>query len=59
MTRCVLKVQLKISQIPHHLFGPFSPIGQLFGIFLKKALITCPLSIPKTIELHTYYLPKA
>ena len=31
--------ETKISQITHSLYG------QLFGIFLKKALITCPLSM--------------
>ena len=36
-TFCVLIVQL---EIPHNLFTPFAQIGQLFGIILKKALIT-------------------
>ena len=31
----------------HNLFGPCAQIGQLFEIFLNKALITCPLSIIK------------
>ena len=41
----VLIVQLEMPQIPHNLFGPFAQIGQLFGIFLKRAAITCPLSM--------------
>ena len=45
MTKCVLIVQLEIPQVPHNLFGPSAQIGQLFGIFKKKALITCPLSM--------------
>ena len=48
MTKYELKFQLEIPQIPqipHNLFGPFAKIGQLFGIFLKKARITCPLSM--------------
>ena len=45
MTSCVLTLQLEIPQIPHNLFDLSAQIGQLFGIFLKKALITCPLSM--------------
>ena len=37
MTKCMLRFQLKIPQIPYNLFGPSAPIGQLFGIFLRKA----------------------
>ena len=36
MTKCVLKSQLEISQIPLNLFGQSAQIGQLIGIFLKK-----------------------
>ena len=44
VTKCMpwLRVQL---ELPHNLFGPSIQIGQLFGIFLKKAVITCPLSM--------------
>ena len=42
---CVLIVQLEIPQIPYNLLGPPAQIGQLFGIFFKKALIRCPLSM--------------
>ena len=45
MKNCVLIVQLEIPQIPYNLFSPSAQIGQLFGIFKKKALITCPLSM--------------
>ena len=45
MLKFVLIGQLEIPQIPHNLFGPSAQIGQLFGIFLKKVLITCPLSV--------------
>ena len=45
MTKCVLIVQLKIPQITHNLVDPSAQIGQLLVIFLKKALVTCPLSI--------------
>ena len=38
MTKFVLIIKLEIAQIPHNLFGPSTQIGQLFGIFLKKAL---------------------
>ena len=38
-------------QIPHKLFGPSAIIGQSFGMFLKKALITCPLSIFLAIHI--------
>ena len=41
MTKYLLKVQLKVSQIPHNFFGPSAQIGQSFGMFLKKVLITC------------------
>ena len=30
---------------PHNLFGTSAQIGQLFWIFLKKALIKCPFSM--------------
>ena len=40
----------KIPQIPHNSFDPSSQIGQLFGIFLKTVLITCPLSMDKNLE---------
>ena len=42
MTKYLLKVQLKVSQIPHNFFGPSAQIGQSFGMFLKKVLITYP-----------------
>jgi hypothetical protein len=45
----VLIVQLEIPQIPHNLFSPSSRIRQLFGISMKKAIITCPLSMVRTI----------
>ena len=45
MTKYVLIIQLEILQTPDNLFGQSAQIGQLFGIFLKKALITCPLSM--------------
>ena len=50
MTKSVKIVQLETPQIPHNLFGPSAQIGQLFGIFLKKALITCPLSMEEGKE---------
>ena len=34
-----------MPQIPQNLFGPSAQIGQLFGIFLKRVLFTCPFSI--------------
>ena len=37
MTKCVLKFQLEIPQIPHDLFGPSALIGQLFGIYFFKS----------------------
>ena len=49
MTKCVLIIQLEIPQIPHNLCSPSAQIGQLFEMFLKKALITCPLSMPSQI----------
>ena len=42
--------QLEILQIHHNLFGPKSQISQLFGIFLRKALITCPLSMARSFK---------
>ena len=50
MTKCVLKVQLEMPQISHNLFGPSPQIGKLFGIFLKKALFKCPLSMEEGKE---------
>ena len=49
--KCVLKAQLEILQIVHIFFGPSARIGQLFGIFLKIALITYPLSLSTFIAL--------
>ena len=51
MTKYVLKVQVEIPQISHNLYDPCTQISQLFGIFLKKALITCPLSMIQSIHL--------
>ena len=48
MTKCVLIVQLEISQIPHNLFGPNWPM--IWDIF-EKNLITCPLSMDLTRAL--------
>ena len=48
MIKCVLIVQLEIPQISNNLFRPSAQIGHLFGIFLKKGLITCPLSMVPT-----------
>ena len=45
ITKCLLIVQLEIPQISHNLFGLSAQISQSFGIFLKIALITCPLSM--------------
>ena len=55
MTKCVLIVQLEIPQIPLNLFVPSAQIGQLFGIFKKKTLITCSLSMHLT-QLQVYRL---
>ena len=35
MTKCVLRNQLEISQIPHNLFVPFAQIGHVKTAFLK------------------------
>ena len=51
MTKYGLKVQL---EIPHNLFGPSVQISQLFGIFLKKVLITCPLSMLYIITCYVF-----
>ena len=48
MTNYVLIVQL---EIPHNLFRPSAQIRQLFGIFKKITLITCPLSLGKGISI--------
>ena len=52
-----------VSQIPPNFFGPSTQIGQLYGIFLKNALITYPLSMLKYLSSQrrflaasTYYL---
>ena len=45
MTKHVLKVQLEIPQTPLNLFGLSAQIGQLFWMYLKKALFKCPLSM--------------
>ena len=47
MTSSVLTLQLEIPQF----IRPIAQIGQLFRIFLKKALTTCPLSMMHTILL--------
>ena len=52
MTKFVLRFQLEIPQIPHNFFGPSAKIGQLFGNFLKKVLITCPMSMINYINYH-------
>ena len=46
------EIQLEMSQISHNLFGPSAQIGQLSGMFLKKSLFTCPLSIILYIIMH-------
>ena len=45
MTKCMLIVQLEIPKTHYNSFRPSAQIGQFFGIFLKIALITCPLSM--------------
>ena len=47
---------LEIPQIPHNLFGPSAQIGQLFRIFLKKVVITCPLSMVEEKENNLIWI---
>ena len=54
MTKYVLKVQLEILQIPHNSFALSAQISAFFGIFLKKAFITCPCIIGSHIELKIH-----
>ena len=42
------------QEIPHNLFGPSAQIGQLFGIFLKKAPITYPLSMYQVKNIYFF-----
>ena len=44
-----MEMEMEIPQIPHNSFCPSVQIGKFFGIFLKKSLITCPLSMHFTI----------
>ena len=41
---CLGYLRVKL-ELPHSSFGPSVQIGQLFGMFKKNAVITCPLSM--------------